>query len=270
MSSDSYRLELKVSTVHRVRRDVIDIDQSALIMRAEPARRLSHIRPLAAWTFGLCGLALYNWWVLLPLKPGLMRSPNELFSDLEVTGQPFATSMQHADLLAGLLLMAAFLAAGSRAIRGGRREWVAMVIFAASGTFGGVFPEVCADGVSAVCRSMELRFQLPLSQYLHLVAGILEFGAITIALLFAFRRTHDLQTRSAKTYRYLARAAYVAYPILGLAYLLNKLGSIPEAAFFVGFTVIVITELLERTSTQLPEEPRANEEANREYHVSGA
>jgi hypothetical protein len=216
-------------------------------MRVGLARRLSRIRPVAAWTCGMAGLASYNWWVLVPLRPGLMRSPNELFSDLEVTGQPFATSMQHADLVAGLLLMVGFLAAGSQSIRGGRSDWAAMMVFAASGTLGGVFPEVCADGISTTCRSMEWHFQLPAHQYLHIVAGILEFGAITVALLIAFRRTRHEQSRSASAYRYVARAALIAYPVLGLAYLTNRLGSIPEAAFFVGFTVVVINELAERT-----------------------
>jgi hypothetical protein len=206
------------------------------------------VRRVTAWTLGIAGLISYNWWVLVPLRPGLLRSPNELFSDLEVTGQPFATAMQHADLLSGLLLIGAFLAAGSRTIVGARREWFAMVVFAAAGTLGGVFPEVCADGINPSCLSREWRFQLPLHQYLHIAGGILEFGGITIALLFAFRRTRSQRTLSAGVYRQLARAAWVAYPILGAAYLTDRLGSIPEALFFVGFTVMVLTELAERTS----------------------
>ena len=91
--------------------------------------------------------------------------------------------MQHADLVSGLLMAAAFLVAGSTGVRAGRREWVAMMVFAAAGAFGGVFPEMCADGLNAVCRSRELRFQLPAEQYLHIIAGILEFGGITVALL---------------------------------------------------------------------------------------
>jgi len=70
------------------------------------ASRLSAVRALGAWIFGIAGLLLYNWWILAPFKPGLIVSPNELFSDLEVTGQPFATSMQHADLYPGCCLRA--------------------------------------------------------------------------------------------------------------------------------------------------------------------
>ncbi len=205
------------------------------------------MRAVVAWTSGIAGLIVYNWWVLVPLRPGLMVSPNELFSDLEVTGRPFATAMQHADLASGLLLSVAFLAAGRRGARGGRREWLAMMVFAVAGALGGAFPEMCSDGTNAVCRSRELRFQLPAQQYMHIVAGILEFGGITVALFYAWRRTRTDKTANARVYRGLGRAAFVAYPILGLAYLLNRLGSVVEAVFFVSFTLIVLAQLHERT-----------------------
>jgi len=214
---------------------------------AVPRRPLTRLT--VTWIFGIAGLLAYNWWVLVPLKPGLMTSPNELFSNLEVTGQPFATGMQHADLLSGLLLLVAFAAAGSGSILGGRREWLAMMVFAVAGSLGGLFPEVCADGINARCRNLEWRFQLPLSQYVHDAAGIFEFVAITIALLFAFRRTRGGQARTARVYRGLARAALVAYPLLGLAYLLNRLGGVTEAVFFVGFTVMVLTQISERAQS---------------------
>lgn len=122
-----------------------------------------------------------------------------------------------------------------------------MMVFAVSGALGGVFPEICSDGVNAVCRSRELRFQLPAQQYMHIVAGILEFGGITLALFYAWRRTRNEETFNSRVYRDLGRAALAGYPILGLAYLLNKVGSVAEAFFFVGFTVLVLTQLHERT-----------------------
>lgn len=204
-------------------------------------------RSAAAWTLGVAGLMAYNWWVLIPLKPGLMRSPNELFSNLEVTGQPYAAAMQHADLLAGLLLLGAFLAAGSNSLAGARREWLGLVTFAAACGIGGIFPQVCDDGLSPACMSQEWHFRLDPSQYLHDAAGVTEFAAITIVLLLASRRTRDDQATASRTYRHLVLAAFVAYPLLGLAYLTNILGSVIEAAFFVGFTVIVVTQLAERT-----------------------
>jgi len=201
-----------------------------------------------AWILGIAGLIAYNWWVLVPLKPGLMTSPDELFSNLEVSGQPYATAMQHADLASGVLLLAAFLAAGHSKSQAGRREWISMLSFAVAGALGGAFPEVCADGINAVCRRLEYRLELPAGQYVHMAAGIAEFAAITVALLYAAARTRQLRTRPAIVYRGLAAAATVAYPLLGAAYLSDRFGGIMEVLFFVGFTVMVITQLAERTA----------------------
>lgn len=155
--------------------------------------------------------------------------------------------MQHADLLSGLLLAGVFLISGMTSVRKGSREWAAMVVFSLAGALGGVFPEICSDGANALCRSRELRFQLPAQQYLHIIAGILEFGGITLALYYAWRRTRNSTTFTARIYKGLARSAIVGYPILGVAYLVNRLGSIAEAFFFLGFTVLVLTQLQERT-----------------------
>jgi hypothetical protein len=131
-----------------------------------------------------------------------------------------------------------------------------MLGFAVAGAAGGLFPEVCEDGINAVCRRMEWHFQLPASQYVHIGAGIVEFAAITIALFIATRRTRATAgsspgaggaSRAGTAYRRLWRGALIAYPLLGLAYLTNRLGGIMEAVFFIGFTVMVVTEVAERT-----------------------
>lgn len=207
----------------------------------------SVIRRDLARVLGACGILAYNWWILVPMRPGLIRSPDELFSNLEVAGHPFATVMQRADLLSGLLMLAAFVAAGSRNVKSGRPDWVAMVIFSLAGAAGGLFRQTCADGISKSCRELELGLRLPAAQYLHIAAGVVEFGSITAALAYAVYRTRHQHARSARTYRRLAAAAIAAYPLLGLAYLTNRLGAILEGAFFVGFSVMVLTELLERT-----------------------
>jgi hypothetical protein len=207
----------------------------------------TRIRALAAWILGIAGLAAYNWWLLVPLKPGLMTSPDELFSNLEVTGQPYAAVMQHCDLASGLLLLAAFAVTGPGAGRPGRREWLSMLAFAVAGALGGLFPEVCADGINATCRREEWRFELPAAQYIHMVAGIFEFAAITLALVYAVRRSRDSRSGPARVYRSLARGALIAYPLLGAAYLTDRLGGIMEGAFFVGFTIMVGTQLADRT-----------------------
>lgn len=213
---------------------------------------LSRWRQVTAWALAVAGLIAYNWWLLVPFKPGLMTSPNELFSNLEVNGQPYATAMQHADLLSGILLFAAFVVAGRTTIAAGRRDWLAMLVFALGGAGGGLFPEVCADGISAVCRQQEWHFQLPASQYIHIVAGIVEFTGITVALFVAIRRTRASQSRTARLYRRIGTGALICYPLLGLAYLLNRMGGVMEAVFFIGFTVMVVTWMAERLAHRAP------------------
>jgi hypothetical protein len=208
-------------------------------------------RAVAAWILGIAGLAAYNWWLLVPLKPGLMTSPDELFSNLEVTGQPYAAVMQHCDLASGLLLLAAFAVTGP-AGRPGRREWLSMLAFAAAGAVGGLFPEVCADGINATCRGEEWRFELPAAQYIHMVAGVFEFAAITLALVYAVRRSRHSRSGPARVYRGLAWAAVIAYPLLGAAYLTDRLGAIMEGVFFVGFTIMVATQLADRRRSREP------------------
>jgi len=206
---------------------------------------------LGVWFCGIAGMVFYNWWVLVPLKPGLMRSPDEFFSNLEVAGQPYASLMSHCDVIAGLLVLAAFLLAGPNSVARGRREWLGMVVFALAGLIGGLFSQVCADGISAACMSAERHFQLPLSQYVHDSAGVFEFAGITLALLLALRRTHGERTRPARIYRLLAACAAIAYPLLGLAYLVNRLGGVIEGVFFTGFTIMVMTQLAERAGHRL-------------------
>jgi hypothetical protein len=216
---------------------------------ARPRSRTT-ARLAAAWILGVAGLLSYNWWLLVPLKPGLMTSPSELFSNLEVSGQPYAAAMQHADFAAGVLMIGAFLALRPVGRTAGRSEWLAMLGFAVAGSLGGLFPEVCADGINAVCRRQEWEFELPASQYIHIVAGILEFAAITVALLLAVRRTRSQPGRVARLYRGLAIGALIAYPLLGLAYLTDELGGVMEGVFFAGFTVMVLAQLAERSQAR--------------------
>ena len=212
---------------------------------------------MVVWAAGGAGLAAYNWWLLIPLRPGLMRSPNELFSNLEVNGQPYAGAMRAADVVSGVLLLVAFAAASRGGPRGGRRESVAMMVFAAAGAVGGIVPEACPDTISAGCRRLEWGFGLPLLDYAHSLAGIAEFAGITVALILAFRRTRGQPCGAGQVYRALAVAAVGAYPLLGLAYLTNRLGGVMEALFFTGFTVMALTHLRERAMTASRRGPRS-------------
>ncbi len=214
---------------------------------ARASRRVHHYGP-AVWLPGIGGLIAYNWWVLALLKPGLLRSPDELFSNLEAIGQPYAAQMRAADILAALLLLGAFAAAGARSVPAGRGEWLGLVTFALAGLAGGLFPQVCADGLSRSCMSAELSLRLPASQYLHDGAGVVEFTAITLTMLFAFRRTRAARTPAARTYRLVLSGVSAGYPILGLAYLLNEFGGVVEALFLTGFTAVIAAQLTERAA----------------------
>ncbi len=232
-----------------------DIEEEAIGLFCSDVTRPGTLRwPLpgaswVAWTAGAAGLVLYNWWVLVPFRPGLLHSPNELFSDLEMPGQPFASAMRHADLLSGVLLMVAFLAVAGAGARARWGEWAGIMVSAAANAAGGVFPESCAEGISAVCRQRELSFSLAPGDYIHEVAGICEIAGVTVTLVLAYRRTRGDRTGAARTYRALACVALVAYPLMGLAYLTARLGAVIEPVLFVGFTIIVVTQLAERTAS---------------------
>ncbi len=201
---------------------------------------------------GLAGVVASNWWVGVPFVPGLLPSPDGFFSDLEATGRRDATLMQHADLVAGVLLVTAFLLRGSVGRRGPRPEWKWMVAFAAAGGVGGTFPYACAEGLSATCRRLEWHLQLPLHHYVHVVSGIAEFAFLTTAVVLAVRRTRGEATREARTFRLLLDVLIAGYPLLGLVYLTDRLGAIVEPVFFIVFSVMVIVELFEPIGTAGP------------------
>jgi len=199
----------------------------------------------ASEVVGVAGLVLYNWWVVVPFVHGMLPSDNGFFSDIEASGLPHATLLQHLDLLSGILLLAALALRGSigRQYRG--REWGWLVGFAIAAGAGGKFSYACSSGLSAVCRAQERRLQLPLHHYVHMLSGVLEFATITTAVVLAVRRTRGQRTGSAIVYRSVLRIFTFAYPLLGLAYLTDRLGAFIEPVFFLTFTVIVVTHLFQ-------------------------
>ena len=200
----------------------------------------------AAGVAVVAGLAAYNWWVAVPFRTGLLKSANGFFSDLEATGQPDASILQHLDLLAGVLILAALLLRGSAGRDGApRAEWRWLLVFAVAGAVGGLFPYACTEGTSAACRSLEWRFQLPVHHYLHIASGIVEFATVSIAALLARRRTSGSLAPEARIYRLLVLIGALAYPMLGAAYLTDRLGAFVEPVFFLAFSLFVGTEIFE-------------------------
>jgi hypothetical protein len=208
-------------------------------------------RPPAAWRrpvavgIGVVGVVLYNWWVFAALDSRLMTTPDELFSDLEASGRPDAMLLQHLDLAAGALLLAALLVRGARGAAGHRAEWPWLLVFAASGAVGGQFSYACPEGLSAGCRSAEWRLALPAHHYVHVVAGILEFAAATVAAYLGWQRTRAEGGPTARVFRGAGRMLVVAYPFLALAYLTDRFGAFVEPVFFVSFSALVVAELWE-------------------------
>ena len=183
------------------------------------------------------GLAIYNWWVVLPFLVTIPRFPDPFFSDLEARGQPHAAMLQHLDLAAGLLLLAALVVGRSR----GFPEWRLLLLFAGTTALGGLFPFACAEGSDAACRSAEWHFQLPLTHYVHMVSGIAEFAAASFAILFAWRRTrNDPGAPHARAFRRLYLGLLGAYPLLAYAYLADRDGIYIEPLFFIAFSAVFL------------------------------
>lgn len=202
-------------------------------------------RVAVAKTLAVGGVVAYNWWVVVPFVPGLMPSVNGFFSDLEATGRPHAQLMSEADLAAGLLMVAAFLLRGSRAGGSVRREWSWMVAFAVAGVVGGRYPYACSEGLSASCRAMEWRLQLPIHHYVHILSGVAEFATLTTAAIIAMRRTRGSSDRMSGFYAGLVAVLAVGYPLLGVAYLTDRLGTLVEPIFFVAFSAMVLAQVFE-------------------------
>jgi len=210
----------------------------------------------AAIAVGVVGLALYNWWIPVAVSGRLLTTPDELFSDLEATGRPDAALLQHLDLAAGLVLLAALVLRGPMG-RGGRRsEWPWLLAFAASGAVGGQFAYACPEGISASCRAAEWRLALPHHHYVHVLAGIAEFVFGTVAVYLAWQRTRPKESATTRTVRWIGRALVIAYPVLGFAYLTDRFGAFVEPVFFTCFSVMVAVELLE-ADRRFPSHPSA-------------
>ena len=201
-------------------------------------------RPLAVLLGGVW-ILLYNWWVPVAFDRHLMTSPDEFFSDLEASGRPDASVLQHLDLAAGLVLVAALLVRGRTGRTGRRTEWPWLVAMAVAGAIGGQFSYACPEGLSASCRAAEWRLALPHHHYIHVLAGIAEFAFGTVAVYLAWKRTRPKEDAVTRAVRWTGRILVLAYPILGIAYLTDRFGAFVEPIFFTCFSVMVAVELLE-------------------------
>ncbi|HEY5184221.1 MAG TPA: DUF998 domain-containing protein [Actinomycetes bacterium] len=202
------------------------------------------MRIVTARIIGLVGLAAYNGWVAAVIG-GRLSSSNELLSDLEVVGHPYAAAFSNLDVVAGVLVLVALWLRGRNGPLGIRPEWRWLLAFAVAGIVGGLFPYVCSEGVSAACRTAEWHFQLPRRHYVHVLAGIVEFAAASVAIGLAWRRTAGRRDTVGWIVRGIGVVLMVAYPLIAVAYLTDRLGAFVEPLFFIGFSTMVAVELFE-------------------------
>ena len=203
------------------------------------------LRLFVAQFLGLVGIVLYNWWVWVVVASNLLNSTDEFFSDLEANGRPDATIFQHFDLAAGIVMFVAFLIRGPWGPSGKRKEWRWLLLFAAAGAVGGHYAYACPEGLSAACRSAEWHLKLPLHHYLHVISGVIEFAAITMAVYVAWKRTREDSGWVSLAVKGVAIAMLLVYPLLAVAYRTDRFGAFVEPIFFVCFSVMVAVELLE-------------------------
>jgi hypothetical protein len=117
--------------------------------------------------------------------------------------------------------------------------------FAVAGAVGGRYHYACAEGLSASCRQLEWHLQLPIHHYVHVLSGITEFATLTVAAVIAMRRTRGDRTTEARAYRSLVKVMAIGYPLLGLVYLTDRLGTLVEPIFFVTFSAMMLAEVFE-------------------------
>ena len=228
----------------RAGEEISIVSDASPALRGRPDTRLRAWRTALGRGLGALGLAGYNWWIVVAVNGRLIQSPNELFSDLEAVGHPYAGLLSTLDVVSGAAILVALLLIGRpEAVGRRRREWWLLVVFACAAMLGGLFPYVCAEGLDAACRSAEWGFTLSWRHYLHVIAGIVEFAGATTAAVLAWRRTRGRSGTLPVVARVVATVLAVGYPILAVSYLAGRLGAFVEPVFFLSFSAVVAAEL---------------------------
>lgn len=215
--------------------------ESVRLLRHEGT--LNEGRFIAARLIGAVGLGAYNWWIVAPFVPNMVRSSDGFFSDLAAQGQPHAAVLQRVDTAAGLLLAVALLLRGRSDGSTRRPEWAWLLAFAAVAAIGGMFPYACTAGYDAACRRLQYDLALPVHHYIHMASGVLEFVLGTMAVWVARHGDPDGTTPSGRLGHLLLPALILAYPFLMYAYVRDSGGTLVEPVFFLIFSALVAAEL---------------------------
>ena len=83
-----------------------------------------------------------------------------------------------------------------------------------------------------------------------MASGIAEFATLTVAAVIAMRRTRGQATLEARVYAGVVKVLAVGYPLLGLVYLTDRLGTLVEPVFFVAFSVMLLAVIFEPAGRQ--------------------
>lgn len=204
---------------------------------------MHHPRQFVSQAAGLVGVVLYNWWIFVADDAHALRTTNELFSDLEASGQPHALLFGRLDLAAGSLMALALLLGRRRRVD--RRPGDLLTIFGVAAAVGGLFPYSCAEGIDRACREAEWSMTLPWQHYVHVVAGIVEFASATIAIILLRSTTAGARARVVQR---VTQVLMVGYPLLAAAYLTDRFGAYIEPVFFLSFSAAVVLVLSMRGS----------------------
>lgn len=194
---------------------------------------------------GLVGVAAYNWWLYVLVRPGHYPvSGDGMFSDLDARSVPHSVDLRAFDVASGVLLLLAYAALW---VRGRRRLWpetAFMALMAAAVVVGGLFPYQCAEGLSRSCRRAEWHLELPFSHYLHVVAGIGEFACVTAVAVLLWRR---LRPAASSWWRLVVSVVYrllfVAYPVFAVTYLSDHGSLFIEPVFLLMWSAITVVML---------------------------
>jgi hypothetical protein len=186
----------------------------------------------------------YNWWIIVPFRHGLLTSVNSFFSDLEVKGARDAGLFGRLDVIAGTLFVAALLLSRGRDPTR-RAEWRLFLTFAIAAAAGGLFPFSCAEGTDSACRTAEWHLHLPAHHYAHVLLSAVEFLSASAALLLAWNRTRRSDSNSAEALaiRCLTAIVIVGYIPLAIAYFSDRYAALVEPAYFLAFSLAVLTEV---------------------------
>ena len=69
-----------------------------------------------------------------------------------------------------------------------------------------------------------------------MLAGIVEFATATVAVYLAWQRTRPVERPTTRIVRWTGRTLVAAYPLLGYAYLTDRMGAFVEPIFFICFS----------------------------------